>query len=70
MDAEHVNVGPPKHPMYALTTYELRDYRGELERALRKLPQHAEVRALILRRLDAVLAEQGERARHSSGSVR
>jgi hypothetical protein len=70
MNAEPVNVEPPKHPMYALTTYELREYRGQLERALRRLPQHAEVRALIRRRLDAVLEEQDERARSSSGSVR
>jgi len=60
----------PAHPVAALTTYELRDYRGQLERALRKLPAHAEVRALIRRKLDDVLAEQDSRARVSAGSVR
>jgi len=56
----------PKHPLYALTTYELRDYRRELERALAFFdrqtpvpPASAELRA----RLDAALAEQDERAR-------
>jgi hypothetical protein len=60
----------PAHPVAALTTYELRDYRGQLERALRKLPEHAEVRALIRLKLDAVLAEQEARARVSAGSLR
>ena len=27
-------VGQPKHPLWALTTYELRDYRRQLERAI------------------------------------
>jgi hypothetical protein len=27
-------VGQPKHPLPALTTFELRDYRRELERAI------------------------------------
>jgi hypothetical protein len=70
VDAKPVNVEQPKHPVHALTTYELRDYRGQLERALKKLPEHAEVRTLIRRRLDTVLKEQDERARHSSGGVR
>jgi hypothetical protein len=70
MNAEHLNVEQPKYPMHALTTYELCDYRGQLERALKQLPEHAEVRMLVRRRLDAVLKEQDERARHSSGGVR
>ena len=60
----------PAHPVAALTTYELRDYRSQLERALRKLPARAEVRALIRLKLDAVLAEQEARARVSAGSLR
>jgi hypothetical protein len=60
----------PAHPVAALTTYELRDYRGQLERALRTLPARAEVRALIRQKLDAVLEEQDARARVSAGSVR
>jgi hypothetical protein len=34
MTVEPVAVEPPKHPLYALTSYELRDYRHELERAI------------------------------------
>jgi hypothetical protein len=60
----------PAHPVTALTTYELRDYRGQLERALRKLPARTEARALVRLKLDAVLAEQDARARVSAGSVR
>jgi hypothetical protein len=60
----------PAHPVAALTTIELRDYRGQLERALRQLPEHAEVRCLIRQKLDAVLAEQDARARLSAASVR
>jgi hypothetical protein len=48
--------------MYALTTYELRDYRRQLEHALKTLPGHAEVRALLQERLTGVLNEQQARA--------
>jgi hypothetical protein len=34
MPADAVTVEQPKHPMYALTTYELRDFRRDLERAI------------------------------------
>jgi len=34
MTAEPMTVQPPKHPMHALTTYELSRYRRELEHAL------------------------------------
>jgi hypothetical protein len=34
MPAEPAAVGPPKHPLYALTTYELKDRRREVERAI------------------------------------
>jgi len=70
MDAEHLNVEQPKYPMHALTTYELCDYRGQLERALKQLPENADVRMLVRQRLAAVLKEQDERARHSHGGVR
>jgi hypothetical protein len=59
-------VHQPKHPMYALTTYELRDYRRELERAIAFYGKHhpgAPVLADLRTRLDAVLAEQDSRAR-------
>jgi hypothetical protein len=62
-DAE---VGPPKHPLHALTSYELRDYRRDLERAISlfartdPLPQ---AQADLQVRLDAVIVEQDDRKR-------
>jgi hypothetical protein len=59
-------ISQPKHPMYALTTYELRDYRRELERAIAFYGKHhpsAPVLADLRARLDDVLAEQDSRAR-------
>ena len=53
----------PPHPMPALTTYELRNYRRELEHSLKTLPEHAQVRALLQQRLTEVLAEQDSRNR-------
>jgi hypothetical protein len=61
MPTEPVTVQPPKHPMYALTTYEIRDYRRELEDALKVLPQHAALRDMLEARLAEVLAEQESR---------
>ena len=60
----------PPHPMYALTTYELRNYRRELEHSLKTLPEHAQVRALLRERLAEVLSEQDSRNRlqHASGT--
>jgi hypothetical protein len=58
--------GQPKHPLHALTTYELRDYRRDLEQAIAFFDRQAPVppaRAQLRARLDAVLAEQDERAR-------
>jgi hypothetical protein len=59
-------VSQPKHPMYALTTYELRDYRRDLERAIAFYGEHhadAPVLADLRARLDDVLAEHDSRAR-------
>jgi hypothetical protein len=56
----------PKHPLPALTTYELRDYRRQLENAIARYDTHhpdAPVPADLRAKLDAVLAEQDERAR-------
>jgi hypothetical protein len=58
--------GQPKHPLPALTTYELRDYRRELEQAIAFFDRQTPVppaRAQLRARLDAVLAEQNERAK-------
>jgi hypothetical protein len=46
---------PPPHPLHALTTFELRDYRRELEHALKVLPEHTEVRELLRQKLAEVL---------------
>jgi len=48
----------PPHPLYAMTTYELRDYREQLEHAL-----EGGVTARLREQLDAVLAEQEDRKR-------
>jgi hypothetical protein len=61
--AEPGSVAVPKHPVSALTTYELRDYRRDLERAIRGIAPDAPVQANLRRKLDAVLAEQQDRAR-------
>ena len=59
-------VEQPQHPMHALTTFELRDYRYQLEHAIAFFDGRDQVppaRAVLRARLDAVLAEQDERAR-------
>jgi len=43
MTTEHMTVDPPKHPLPALTTYELADYRRELERAIAFFDRQAPV---------------------------
>jgi hypothetical protein len=58
-------VSQPRHPLPELTTYELRDYRRDLEHAIasaaRPDPASRELAALRIQ-LDAVLAEQESRA--------
>ena len=59
-------VEKPQHKIAELTTYELRDYRRELERAIAFFgAQHpaAAARAVLQARLDEVVAEQDERDR-------
>ncbi len=63
MPAEPAAVGPPKHPLYALTTYELKDRRRELERAIKGIAADAPIQADVRRALDAVITEQEDRAR-------
>jgi hypothetical protein len=58
-----VTVAPPKHPLYALTAYELRDRRGALEHALAGVSPDAPVQTELRCALDAVLAEQQDRLR-------
>ena len=60
----------PKHSLHALTTYELRDYRRELESAIAffdKQTPAPPARDRLQAALDAVLAEQDERARIAAG---
>jgi hypothetical protein len=65
--ADPVILDPPQHPMYALTTYELRDYRRQLESAIAffdtKNAEHTPVRELLQGRLAEVLAEQHSRTK-------
>ena len=49
--------------MHALTTYELRNYRRELEHSLRALPEYVVARVILQQRLAEVLAEQDSRSR-------
>jgi hypothetical protein len=66
MPADVAAVEPPQHPLPALTTYELRDYRRDLEKAIRFFDQQTPVppaRARLQARLDDVLAEQDDRTR-------
>lgn len=62
MPADHVTP-EPAHTLPAMTTYELRDYRRELERAIKAIHADAPVQLDLRRKLDAVLAEQEDRAR-------
>ena len=66
MPANSGSVEQPKHPLHALTTYELADYRRQLERAIAffdvKDPTPPE-RDRLQAGLDAVIAEQDDRTR-------
>lgn len=63
MPAEPQPIHQPKHPLYALTTYELRDYRRDLENTRKTITPDAAIQAELQRRLDAIIAEQESRAR-------
>jgi hypothetical protein len=66
MTAEPVTVEQPKHRMSQLATFELRDYRRQLERAIVFFDSQDPVppaRDRLQASLDALLAEQAERAR-------
>jgi hypothetical protein len=64
MTTEPVAVEPPKHPLHALTTFELRDYRCDLESAIAFFDRQDPVppaRDRLQASLDDVLAEQDDR---------
>jgi hypothetical protein len=61
-----VTVESPQHPLHALTTFELRGYRRQLENAIAffdKADPVPPARDDLQARLDAVLAEQDDRAK-------
>ena len=66
MTAESGTVDQPKHPLHAMTTFELRDYRRQLESAITFFDKQDPVppaRRRLQARLDDVTAEQDDRAR-------
>jgi len=52
----------PRHPVHALTTYELRRYRRALEHSLKGIAADAPVRERLYARLAEVAAEEECRA--------
>ena len=62
------SVSPPKHPLPAMTTYELRDYRRNLETAIaffdRQTPLPPD-RDRLQATLNDLIAEQNDRKRLS-----
>jgi hypothetical protein len=62
------SVNQPKHPLSAMTTYELRDYRRDLETAIaffdRQTPTPPD-RDRLQDTLDEVIAEQDDRKKLS-----
>lgn len=57
-----VKVQAPLWPVSQQTTYELRDYRTELEHAIERTPEHAAEREILRVQLTEVLDEQASRA--------
>jgi hypothetical protein len=63
------SVNQPKHPLPAMTTYELRDYRRDLETAIAFFDRQTPVppaRDRLQTTLDDVIAEQDDRKRLAS----
>jgi hypothetical protein len=61
----------PKHPLHAMTTFELRDYRRQLESAVAFFDAKDPVppaRDRLQAKLDAVIAEQESRKRIAHAS--
>jgi hypothetical protein len=59
-------VDQPKHPLYALTTFELRDYRRQLENAIAFFDAKDPVPPIrndLQASLDAIAAEQESRTK-------
>jgi hypothetical protein len=70
MPPEPVTVEHPKHRMSQLATFELRDYRRQLERAIAffdKQDPAPRARDQLQAKLDLVKAEQESRASFANG---
>jgi hypothetical protein len=70
MPADRATVEQPKHPLHALATFELKEYRRQLETAIAFFDRQDPVppaRDRLQATLDDVLAEQDERARPARG---
>ena len=52
----------PKHPVYALTTYELAQRRNDVERWLKDLPLDTSARERLQRELAEIAEEEQSRA--------
>jgi len=66
MTSEPATLEEPKYPLTQLTTFELRDFRRDLERAIAYFDAKNPVppaRDRLQARLDDVIAEQDDRAR-------
>jgi hypothetical protein len=67
-------VDQPAHPLHALTTFELRDYRRRLESAIAHFGAQDDpvpsARAGLQARLDDVIAEQEDRVRIADALAR
>ena len=64
--AQAPEIDTPKHPLHALTTYELAYYRRRLENAIAFLDKQdpiPPIRADLQAALDKVIGEQDDRAR-------
>jgi hypothetical protein len=59
-----MRVDQPKHPLPELATYELRDYRRELQDALQDASGGSGLHELLERRLGEVAAEERPRAKY------
>jgi hypothetical protein len=65
-NTEQAAAETPKHPLPAMTTFELRDYQRQLEGAIKFFDKQDPVppaRDQLQAKLDAVLAEQEDRVR-------
>ena len=65
MATDPATVAPPKHPLHAMTTFELTDHRRQLENAIAScdgMDPVPQARGDLQARLDDVRAEQESRA--------